>query len=519
MNSVRVQVFLVLAVALFGAVYLGYAAATAQFEAAAWVVGGIGLTTCLALGRRIWLIMPFMTTVALAFPLPGQPNTHLAGQIIVVIFSILLFLTRRLPLRYRFTSIELWMLLLIACVLQVYLRNPVGLNAFGSQMVGGKPYFFFALNTIIAFIMIGMVVPPIELKWVMRLTVVAAAINFALSVVGYYAPGIGKWIGTASYSAIVGEDTSKAVDDTVATRVGFMASYTEYLSRLIISKMSPLLCLFHPLWLLLLFSTFAGAAVSGFRSVFGTLVMTYVIGVLYRGGFAQLVVSALLAVVMLAGVSVVNMITPLPPNIQRSLSFLPGTWDQKQILDAEGSSEWRFEMWKLALTSDKYIRNKWLGDGLGMTVEQLQKSIALKEQRARGIGGLDTHRESVMISGDFHSGPVQTIRVIGYIGLLVLIINFIVVGVHAHRQIMRCRGTEWYPYALFIFSKAIYYPFVFLFIFGDFMTGTSVMLVMIGYIRLFEKCLPLPAYQPSRARDMPPINPLKTRPAPQRAFS
>lgn len=518
MNSVRIQVFLVLAVALFGAIYLGYAAATAQFEAAAWVVGGIGLTICLALGRRIWLMMPFMTTIGLAFPLPGQPNTHLVGQIIVILFSILLFLTRRLPVRFKFTSLEFWMLMLIACVLQVYMRNPVGLNAFGSQMVGGKPYFFFALNTIVALIMVSMVVPPVELKWVMRLTIVAAAMNFVLSVVGYYSPGIGKWIGTASYSAIVGEDTSKAVDDTVASRIGFMASYSEHLGRLIISRISPLMCLFHPLWLFLMITTFAGAAVSGFRSVFGTLIMTYIIGLLYRGGFVQLVVSALMAAVLLAGVSIVNMITPLPPNIQRSLSFLPGTWDQKQLLDAEGSSEWRFEMWRLALTSDKYIRNKWLGDGLGMTIEQLQKSLALKDQRARGIGGLDTHRESVMISGDFHSGPVQTIRVIGYVGLIVLLINFVVVGVHAHRQILRCRGTEWYPYALFIFSKAIFYPFVFVFIFGDFMTGTGVLMVMIGYLRLFEKCLPIPAYQSANANYAPRTLPV-SRPGSQRAIS
>jgi hypothetical protein len=253
--------------------------------------------------------------------------------------------------------------------------------------------------------------------------------------------------------------------------------------------------------------------------VFGTLILTYIIGLLYRGGFVQLVVSALLSAVLLAGVSIVNMITPLPPNIQRSLSFLPGTWDQKQILDAEGSSEWRFEMWKLALTTDKYIHNKWFGDGLGLTIRQLQMSIALMDLKSHGGSALDAHRESAMINGDYHSGPVQTIRVIGYVGLIVLIINFVLMGVRGHRQIMRCRGTEWFPFALFIFSKAIYYPFVFLFIYGDFMTGTSVLLVTTGYIRLFEKCLPLPAYQPSQARAITPAKAVNTSPASQRLLS
>ncbi len=109
--------------------------------------------------------------------------------------------------------------------------------------------------------------------------------------------------------------------------------------------------------------------------------------------------------------------------------------EQSHKDDAKQSSDWRTEIWIEALTSERYIRNKLIGDGLGMTSEQLQKSVAvaLQDSTANGIGGWESHRESILISGDFHSGPVQTIRTVGYVGLFILLIGMVRVAVHAHR--------------------------------------------------------------------------------------
>ena len=121
-----------------------------------------------------------------------------------------------------------------------------------------------------------------------------------------------------------------------------------------------------------------------------------------------------------------------------------------------------------------------------------------------------------MMSGDFHSGPVQTIKTIGYVGLLILVIGLVRVAVHAHRQIMRCRGTEWYPTALFIGIPIIWGPFCWVFIFGSFSGGFFMLFMGSAIVRMLEQNLPLPAYitarhmpylLQSRARQQPAGNP------------
>lgn len=195
----------------------------------------------------------------------------------------------------------------------------------------------------------------------------------------------------------------------------------------------------------------------------------------------------------LALLAVVNIVHPLPPNIQRSLTFLPGTWEERYKVDAKGSSDWRFEIWREALLTDRWIHNKWLGDGLGFSAAEFTAQMNNRQGTRSGISGFDFHRETILANGDYHSGPVSTIRVIGYIGLIFFLLAQIRLAVHAHHQIIRCRGTEWLPLALFVGIPLISGPVFFLFIFGDFKSAASAYLLSVGMCRMLENNLPLPA--------------------------
>jgi hypothetical protein len=197
----------------------------------------------------------------------------------------------------------------------------------------------------------------------------------------------------------------------------------------------------------------------------------------------------------LTGLAALNLIAPLPPNIQRSLSFLPGTWEKRYLDDAENSTEWRMEIWKEALLSDRWISNKILGDGLGFSAKELQYQMNSETPGSSiGVSGLSAHHEAILANGDYHSGPVQTVRTIGYAGLLVLLLFQIRLAVHAHRQIQRCRGTEWFPLALFIGIPLIVAPIFFVFIFGTFASASAGLLLGTAMVRMLENNLPLPAY-------------------------
>lgn len=494
LDSNKIKAVIVLTLATFAAVYLGISAATAQFETVAWVAGVISLVVCLAMGRRIWLIIPILSSLGFRLPLPGTISTMMMAQIAVITFLTILFLMRRLPMHLRLTELEGWCIFYGLCVVQVYMRNPVGLNLFGGASIGGRPYVEFALSFVTAGALSVLRVAPKDLLWWVRLTLIGSTINFFTGLVATRIPSVGYLFGASFGSGMAGDSPKGIVDPEAAGRIAYVRGISYTLALWISSRMAPLKACLHPIWAPLVIFTLVAAAFSGYRSQIAAVGLTYFVGLCYRGGFAQVILASFVGMLLICLLAAVNLLNPLPPNIQRALTFLPGTWEQRYKDDVKISNDWRTEIWIEALTSDQYIRNKIIGDGLGMTSEQLAKSIALEESKATGIGGWDSHRESILISGDYHSGPVQTIRTIGYFGLLVLLVGMVRVAVHAHHQILRCRGTEWYSTALFIGIPTISGPLIWVFIFGSFDGGAATLFMGTAMVRMLENNLPLPDF-------------------------
>ena len=504
MDSNKIKALLVLVVALCGAIYLGISAATAQFETVAWVLGGITLITCLALGRKIWLLIPFLGSLQLTLMIPGTPTTMIVGQVLVIGFTVLLFLTRQIPIHLRFSELEWWAILLGICVLQVYLRNPVGLSFFGDAKVGGRPYILFGMTAITALILCALRVPPKELKIAFRLSIIGGLLNFAVGLVGWIFPSMGRWLGVATTTTQSNTVEGIMDDRGRVSQLSFIVHIPILLARIVSSFVNPIRACFSIRWAPLVLLSFALAGASGYRNVIGAVGLTYLVGLYYRGRLISVFAAGLMGVLAVAMLAFVNVAIPLPPNIQRSLAFLPGTWEERYVLNTQNSTDWRVEMWEEALLTDRWIQNKLLGDGLGFSAKELEyqaQLMATKGGGARiGMSGFDLSREYVMVSGDYHSGPVSTIRTIGYVGLLVLAIAQLRLAIHAHRQILRCKGTEWYPIAFFFCIPIIWNPIFFWLIFGAFQIDSVFLLMGIGMIRLLENNLPLPAYTHASTR-------------------
>ncbi len=501
MDSSKLKAIIVGVLATFAALYLGITAATAQFETIAWVIGGGGFVTCLLLGRRIWLLIPFLGSLQLTLMIPGSPTTMLLAQALVVGFSSLIFLSRRLPFRLQLTELEFWIGLLTVCVLQVYLRNPVGINLFGGDTVGGRPYIIYGVTFFAAFLLCGLRVPATELRTAMRLSILGGILNFCLGILGWLLPSFGTWFGFAS--SMQAGTQNEAIDETRATRVDAVRALAQTLALTVSSRINPLKACFSLRWAPLVLLSFAFAAFSGYRNVIGAVGLTYMVGLFYRGHMLSVLAAGLFSILILGFLAFGNLVMPLPPNIQRSLSFLPGTWEESYRRDSKESSEWRVAIWKEALLTDRWIHNKWLGDGMGFTATDLamQQSVKARKLKGRfGVSGFDLQREAILANGDYHSGPVSAVRTIGYVGLLVMALAQLRLVVHAHRQIMRCKGTEWYPVALFFCIPIIWNPVFFWLIFGGFGGDAPFILMSAGMLRMLENNLPLPAYVTGRAR-------------------
>ncbi len=484
-NSQAIKGLVVVVLGAILALWIGVSLVTNQSETVIQIIGALLIITCILLGRKIWLLLILFT--ALNVPVIRGFGTAELGQTLFIVFTVILILTRRQSFKVRFGEKEVLMLLVACCILQVFLRNPVGLGMLGAGNVGAKPYFAATMAFISSLFLGNIHVKPSEIKWALRLSIIGSFLGIAFTTL--------RMRGAAPAEAFQQGGT---IDDGRGSgRLGTLGTLGLATARVVSTYVSPLKGLFHPVWgPVIIFAVLAGAG-SGYRTMVATVGMMLLTGIAYRGGVAHVLFATISSAMLLGVLAIVNLSSPLPPNVQRALSPFPGTWEKRYVDAAEVSTEWRVEMWKEALFTDYWINDKILGDGLGFT----RKELEMMESLDAGGGNLDDRgsgmskqQEAMMVTGGYHSGPVQTVRTIGYVGLTILIVAMIRMAVHAHRQIVRCRGTEWFPLALFFGIPTIILPPIFVFVFGDFGRDVSALFLSYGIINLLEKNLPLPAY-------------------------
>lgn len=477
LNARSIQSIIALAIGMFLAIWLGLALVTNQFETLVKFAGAALLLSAAYLGQRVWLMFIFFTSMNVM--LYRWAGTVEIGQLIFITFALLLFLMRRLRFKVNITELEVWAMLIIACIMQAYMRHPVGLNIFGAGNVGGRPYVALGLSIISSAILSTLIVPPKELKWALGISVAGSLFGIPLQVARY-----------GSLANMSGGEVQ-----IEGSRIPTFAAIGKLSAQWLTSRLSPLRACIHPLWLVVLLASLAFSAASGYRNAVADVGFIFLAGILYHGGFKSFFASMIMGAFGLTLLALININFPLPGNIQRALSPLPGAWEERYLKGGDQSTEWRVEMWKEALFTDRWISDKLLGDGIGVSAEQLDRQVNLRGGGGVSAGGLTEQQVTMLELGSYHSGPVHSVRMVGYVGLTILLLAMSRLAVHAHRQIVRCKGTEWFPVALFFGIPLITQPFFFVFVFGEFNSGAAGTFLGIALIRILERNLPLPEWK------------------------
>ena len=94
-----------------------------------------------------------------------------------------------------------------------------------------------------------------------------------------------------------------------------------------------------------------------------------------------------------------------------------------------------------------------------------------------------------MIGGGVHSGPVSSIRFVGYVGLLLFIVFLVLLAVRSYRLVRRAQGTPYYPMAMATGLFSILFPFNFLFIFGAYEGDLPSAIITVGFQQMIENSL------------------------------
>jgi hypothetical protein len=492
MDSSKLKVIIITTLALCCALYLGIAAATAQTEAIAWVVGTLGLVIIHGLGKHVWVLIPISLALLgnISF-IPGSPSMWWLVTIACASITTMRFLMRKTDFMIRFTWIDFAILLQVLAVGQAYMRNPTGLAILGGDVIGGKPYFTYGF-AFVAYLLISITRTDLKVvKLVVIFTILMSFIDggilfasiflpaFAANVIPFYS-GV-SYIAATSGTESTDADEGRIVGAKLIGEAMGMAAFTLFRP---ITTLNPLK--FIPFALMA--CSISLIMVSGFRSLIFKLATVAIVSSLIRRKPVDVLIGGALAFFALVLLVTTQSAARLPFGAQRILSELPfdvGV-ESRAAVDADKSSDWRFEMWRLALTTDRYIQNKLLGDGFGYRSDELRAALdSLAGDNRRSAQGQGT-QEAMMAKGSYHGFHVEAIRMTGILGLLCALVGMGIFLRYAWIQIQYFRGRPEWGYVLFICVPFLIYPFYLMLVFGQYKQEFAGILVASAMIKILD---------------------------------
>jgi hypothetical protein len=490
MDSSKIKAIIIVVAAALAALYLGIAVATAQLVAIAWVVGALGIVFVLGLGKHIWILIPLTLPLqGVINAIPGGPFPWWGAMAVTTLIYTVRFLMRRTEnLEVRFTWLDFAILIQIIAIGQAYIRNPTGLLIMGGEMAGGKPYFIFGF-AFVAYAMLSITKTDIKVvRWVVLLTILAAVADSSLSVLSQYFPVIAIFTLPLYSNVVYGAAVVNAEYQADISRLEGGKDIGQHIGLAAFSLFPPISTL-NPLrigrFVAVCFAVMM-IFLSGFRSALGLVMIYFIVGSLVRRQTPQLVIAgfaALIGLLLVIGSGVTN---KLPYGAQRVFSALPFVQVDDHIrLNAEASNDFRFDMWRLALTTNRYISNKYLGDGFGLSASEQQAMLnaAMGDQRAqsqaRGI-------EDFMARGSYHGFHVETIRFTGVLGLIAALMSMGIFFKSALKLIRHFEGRPEWGYIIYICMPFLIYPFYYMLVFGSYRSAFPAVLASAGLLKILD---------------------------------
>jgi hypothetical protein len=290
-----------------------------------------------------------------------------------------------------------------------------GLQSLGGSNYGGKKYFFIWFAIIAYFALSWQRIPPAKAAVQTGLYLLSGVTTMFSNLV--YLAGPAAWVFYAifpvdwalnqAYEDFVGSPLAAKFSRLgglgVAGQAGYAFMLMRYGVRGVLDWTKP--------WRLAVLMLIAGLSLlGGFRSVLIFYLLLFAVQFSAEGLFR----SRLFPLLIVAGLLVMGCLIPfvqkLPLSVQRSLSILPLPVSSVARADARGSTEWRLRMWEVLTPEiDKYF---WLGKGFGLSpTDQYLATESLRR-------GLTRDYEMMILSGDYHNGPLSILIPFGIWGVL-----------------------------------------------------------------------------------------------------
>jgi hypothetical protein len=409
---------LILAVLLPLAAVVGYKLATPDSFTTIGLMGLLLFTLCIPLlikWHHPMLIFAWNAVISLTF-LPGSPQLWFIFCGASFFFSILNRLLTKQPTFQRVPSLiwPLLMLMLVTFVIAVS-SGGVGLHSMGSETYGGKHYLFILFAILGFFALIGRRIPVEKANLYVGLFLLSG-LTVMLPNLIYPFPALYDLYRIFPADYAMNQAMSDASRGAIIMRlngIGFAGGFLFFYLCMRFG-IGGIMDLSKP-WRLIAFCgvLFAGLF-GGFRSILVMSFLVFTIQFFIEKLHRTRLTLAFCVVGVLLAASLITFSQDLPLPVQRSLSIVPGLEiDPVAKYDAQATTEWRLQMWRLLLP--QIPRYFWIGKGFLMDpTEYYLMNEAVKR-------GLAQDFDATMLTGGYHSGPLTLIIHLGVFAVIAFI--------------------------------------------------------------------------------------------------
>lgn len=489
MNNNSLKVFTVLTISALFAIYLGFSAATESVTAVLWMIGIVGVSLVIALGKNVWMLVPpFLVLQGDLNALPGSPPCWALCAAVVFTMYALRYATGKRELKFRFGAIDFVIILQLVAVAQAWIRNPSGLLLFGGEVAGGKPYFVFCA-AVLAYFVLSVTKPTVAtLKYAVVSMIVVGIVDGLICIGCELSPVFAKSV-LRIYGGNMGVLTQGSTFNIDEARAGTgFAVLGENVLVPLFCLVKPIKCII-PFYVVPFLVTCGGSALillSGFRSVVAYTAVLYSAVALARRRILDIFAAMALGCVAILAVIGSGETSRLPFGVQRVLTVVGAKVRGDVKMTADDSTESRIEVWKTVLFQKGYIENKILGDGFNISAREQRAITASATQGIRTGMGLDNFVERCLATGSYHGFHVETIRFTGIFGLLAAITAMIIFFRAGLNQIRYYAGQPIFGHVLYICVPILMYLFWSLLVFGSYRFEFPVVMVTAGLVKMLD---------------------------------
>ena len=359
----------------------------------------------------VWLIACWNMCVVLFF-LPGQPQAWMVLAWLSLMISVVQYiLNRKLRFLHVPTVARPLILLAVVVLITAGCTGGIGLRVFGSQTFGGKKYFLLITAIVGYFALTAQRMPPQRAGLYVTLFFLGAAtqaVGDFVSLVNPFFYFIFLIFPVSNWAGFLNEPVTRT---GMIARPGGLAMVGSAVFCALLSRygIEELFSLRRAGRLLMLLAFAVVGMMGGFRSLVIQLMLTFAVLFYLEGLMRSRLLPALILLAVLCCAVLVPFTDRLPLNIQRSLSFLPLPIDPIARLDAQGSTEWRLNIWKHVWPQVPH----YLLMGKGYSYDA--NDVPLLQVMARTS---ESAGEGAELAGDYHNGPLSVIVSFGIFGVI-----------------------------------------------------------------------------------------------------